>query len=114
MTPPQASRTHNYAYPPIGLHTHGVFVRLRRGGGLVALAGGELDQLLVADLLAGGAPVTVARLAALVVSAVEGAIVLSRAERDSAPLLDVADELEAVLRSALPASRLEAESPNDA
>jgi AcrR family transcriptional regulator len=33
-------------------------------------------------------------LAVLVVSAVEGAIVLSRAERDSAPLLEVAGELE--------------------
>jgi AcrR family transcriptional regulator len=41
------------------------------------------------------------RLAALVVSAVEGAIVLSRAERDPAPLLDVARELEAVLEAAL-------------
>lgn len=41
------------------------------------------------------------RLAALVVSAVEGAIVLSRAERDPAPLVEVADELEAVLREAL-------------
>ena len=43
------------------------------------------------------------RLATLVVSAVEGAIVLSRAERDSAPLLDVAGELEDAIRAALPA-----------
>jgi AcrR family transcriptional regulator len=42
------------------------------------------------------------RLAALVVSAVEGAIVLSRAGRDPAPLLDVAAELEDVIRAALP------------
>jgi AcrR family transcriptional regulator len=42
------------------------------------------------------------RLAALVVSAVEGAIVLSRAERDTAPLLAVADELEDVIAAALP------------
>jgi AcrR family transcriptional regulator len=42
------------------------------------------------------------RLAALVVAAVEGAIVLSRAERDPAPLLDVADELEDVIGAALP------------
>jgi AcrR family transcriptional regulator len=43
------------------------------------------------------------RLAALVVSAVEGAIVLSRAERDAQPLLDVAAELEDVIAAALPA-----------
>jgi AcrR family transcriptional regulator len=41
------------------------------------------------------------RLAALVVSAVEGAIVLSRAERDPAPLLEVAAELEDVIATAL-------------
>jgi AcrR family transcriptional regulator len=41
------------------------------------------------------------RLAALVVSAVEGAIVLSRAERDPKPLLDVADELEDLIVAAL-------------
>ncbi len=41
------------------------------------------------------------RLAALVVSAVEGAIVLSRAERDPAPLLDTARELEAAIEAAL-------------
>lgn len=41
------------------------------------------------------------RLAALVVSAVEGAIVLSRAERHPTPLLDVARELEAVIEAAL-------------
>jgi AcrR family transcriptional regulator len=43
------------------------------------------------------------RIAALVVSAVEGAIVLSRAERDPKPLLDVAAELEEVIAAALPA-----------
>lgn len=42
-----------------------------------------------------------ARLAALVVSSVEGAIVLSRARRDPKPLVDVALELEAVLGEAL-------------
>ena len=42
------------------------------------------------------------RLAQLVVSAVEGAIVLSRAERDPGPLLDVATELEDVIAAALP------------
>jgi AcrR family transcriptional regulator len=41
-------------------------------------------------------------LAALVVSAVEGAIVLSRAERDSSPLLEVAAELEGMIAAALP------------
>ena len=41
-------------------------------------------------------------LAAVVVSAVEGAIVLSRAERSPAPLLDVAAELEDVTAAALP------------
>ena len=41
------------------------------------------------------------RLAALVVAAVEGAIVLSRAERDPAPLLDVAAELELAIEDAL-------------
>jgi AcrR family transcriptional regulator len=41
------------------------------------------------------------RLAALVVSAVEGAIVLSRAERDPAPLLDVARELEVAIEAAI-------------
>jgi AcrR family transcriptional regulator len=40
-------------------------------------------------------------LAVLVVSAVEGAIVLSRAERDSAPLLEVAGELERAIEAAL-------------
>jgi AcrR family transcriptional regulator len=41
------------------------------------------------------------RLAALVVSAVEGAIILSRAARDPAPLLDVARELESAVEAAL-------------
>jgi AcrR family transcriptional regulator len=41
------------------------------------------------------------RLAALVVSGVEGAIILSRAERDPAPLLDVSRELEAAIELAI-------------
>ena len=41
------------------------------------------------------------RLSTLVVSAVEGAIVLSRAERDPKPLLDVAAELEDLIAAAL-------------
>ena len=40
-------------------------------------------------------------LAVLVVSAVEGAIVLSRAERDSAPLVEVAGELERAIEAEL-------------
>jgi AcrR family transcriptional regulator len=45
------------------------------------------------------------RLAVLVVSAVEGAIVLSRAERDATPLLEVAGELEATIAAALARGR---------
>lgn len=44
------------------------------------------------------------RLAGLVVAAIEGAIALSRAQRDSAPLADVARELEATIRDALPSA----------
>jgi AcrR family transcriptional regulator len=51
---------------------------------------------------AGVARARAQRLASLVVSAVEGAIVVSRARRDEKPLLDVARELEATLRDALP------------
>jgi AcrR family transcriptional regulator len=51
---------------------------------------------------AGVARARAQRLASLVVSAVEGAIVLSRARRDPRPLLDVARELEATLADALP------------
>jgi AcrR family transcriptional regulator len=50
---------------------------------------------------AGVADARADRLAALVVSAVEGAIVLSRAERDPSPLLEVAAELEDVIAAAL-------------
>jgi AcrR family transcriptional regulator len=45
------------------------------------------------------------RLASLVVSAVEGAIVVSRARRDPGPLLDVARELEATLADAIAEAR---------
>jgi AcrR family transcriptional regulator len=55
-----------------------------------------------ASLVGSGVPERRARrLATLVVSAVEGAIVLSRAERDPAPLVEVAGELEGTLRAAL-------------
>ena len=50
---------------------------------------------------AGVAPKRSARLAALVVSGVEGAILLSRAERSPQPLLDVAAELEAAIEAAM-------------
>jgi AcrR family transcriptional regulator len=53
---------------------------------------------------AGVAPARSARLASLVVAAVEGAIVVSRARQDPQPLLDVGRELEATLRDALPAA----------
>jgi AcrR family transcriptional regulator len=63
----------------------------------------EQWRLAFADCLrrAGVAPARSESLAVLVVSAVEGAIVLSRAERDSAPLLGVARELELTLEAAL-------------
>jgi AcrR family transcriptional regulator len=56
-----------------------------------------------ADLLrrAGVEDARATRLATVVVSAVEGAIVLSRAEHDAGPLLDVADELESLVSAAL-------------
>jgi AcrR family transcriptional regulator len=43
------------------------------------------------------------RLATLVVAAVEGALMLARTERDVAPITDVGHELEAHLRTTLPA-----------
>ena len=67
------------------------FDALARGvRGLPARAGG------LAAIARTGSP-------ALIVAAVEGAIVLSRAERDPAPLLDVAAELELAIEAALPA-----------
>lgn len=59
------------------------------------------DAFAAALQRAGAARSRAARLAALVVSAVEGAIVLSRAKRDPKPLLDVARELELALNDAL-------------
>ena len=50
---------------------------------------------------AGLTPARADRMAALVVSGVEGAILLSRAERTPRPLLDVATELETAIRTAL-------------
>jgi TetR/AcrR family transcriptional repressor of lmrAB and yxaGH operons len=43
-------------------------------------------------------PVRARRLAAVVIAAIEGAIILSRSERNVAPLLDAATELERLLR----------------
>lgn len=53
---------------------------------------------------AGVARPRAARLSSLVVSAVEGAIVLSRAKRDPQPLVEVARELEVILRAAVAGS----------
>jgi AcrR family transcriptional regulator len=44
------------------------------------------------------------RLATTIVAAVEGAVILSRAEHDGRPLKDVGAELELLLRAALPAA----------
>jgi AcrR family transcriptional regulator len=49
----------------------------------------------------GVTPVRAASLATLTVAAVEGAIVLSRAQRSSAPLERVADELESIVADAV-------------
>jgi AcrR family transcriptional regulator len=72
---------------------------------LLDAAAGEFNrwrQAFAASLRrAGVGPARARRLAALVVSAVEGAIVLSRAERRPDPLLEVARELEALLKDAL-------------
>ena len=51
----------------------------------------------------GVTPSRAASLATLAIAAIEGAIVLSRAERDSAPLERVADELEALVTSVVDA-----------
>ena len=61
------------------------------------------DAFAAALRRAGVARARAERLAALVVSAVEGAIVLSRARRDPEPLLQVAGELETTLAEAIPA-----------
>jgi TetR/AcrR family transcriptional regulator, lmrAB and yxaGH operons repressor len=63
-------------------------------------------QDLLADALErqGVPPQRSRSLAALVISAIEGAVVLARAERSAVPLERVADELEALVASALPAS----------
>jgi AcrR family transcriptional regulator len=66
---------------------------------------GRWQETFGASLRRAGVPQgRAARLATLVVSAVEGAIILSRARRDSGPLLTVAKELEATLREALEGS----------
>ena len=64
----------------------------------------EQWRIAFADCLrrAGVAERRSASLAVLVVSAVEGAIVLSRAQRDSAPLVEVAGELERAIEAELP------------
>ncbi|GAA3216826.1 TetR/AcrR family transcriptional regulator [Actinocorallia longicatena] len=60
------------------------------------------QDALALGLTAGGAtPARAARLATLIVSAVEGATILSRARHDPQPLDDVAAELELIVYSAL-------------
>lgn len=67
-----------------------------------AAAFGRWREAFSNGLRASGLPADRAdRLAALVIAGVEGAIVLSRAERDPAPLLDVAAELELTIENAL-------------
>jgi len=72
---------------------------------LLDAAAGAFEQwrIAFADCLrrAGADESRAESLAVLVVSAVEGAIVLSRAERDSAPLVEVAGELERTIEAAL-------------
>jgi AcrR family transcriptional regulator len=63
-----------------------------------------LDAFAASLRAAGVARGRAERLAALVVSGVEGGIVLSRARRDPQPLLQVARELEATLRDAISAA----------
>jgi AcrR family transcriptional regulator len=57
-----------------------------------------LQELLLKE---GLAPERARRLAATTVAAIEGAVVICRAQRDIAPLEDVSVELETMLRSAL-------------
>jgi AcrR family transcriptional regulator len=72
---------------------------------LLEAADGAFERWQVAfaaSLRRAGVPrARAARLAALVVAGVEGAIVLSRAKRDPQPLLNVAAELETTLREAI-------------
>jgi AcrR family transcriptional regulator len=59
------------------------------------------ESLFAASLRqAGVAPARASRLATLTVAAIEGAVVLCRAERSTQPLMDVGKELEAAINSA--------------
>lgn len=61
------------------------------------------EDALAATLRRAGVPAARSRrLATIVVAAIEGAIVLSRARRDTGPLDDVGRELELAIRAALP------------
>ena len=86
-----------------------VAVESQAGREAVAAAGDAFGrwQDLIAGALrdVGVSRAQARRLATLVVAAIEGAIVLSRAERDLGPLRDVGRELEATLQAALPADR---------
>lgn len=57
------------------------------------------QALFAAKLGPAYGPARAARLAALIIAAIEGGIILSRSERSNQPLLDVADEIEALLRT---------------
>jgi AcrR family transcriptional regulator len=82
-----------------------VTVESEAGPEAVAAAGhafGRWQDLIAGTLRDAGVERAKARrLATLVVAAIEGAIVLSRARRDVRPLRDVGRELEATLRAAL-------------
>ncbi len=57
--------------------------------------------IVVIRLVSSGVdPIRARRLAAIVISAIEGAIILSRTERNVGPLLDAATELEILLHTA--------------
>lgn len=58
------------------------------------------QQLFAAKLEADYGPARARRLAALIISALEGGIILSRSAQSVQPLLDVADELETLLQCA--------------
>ncbi|ADB54087.1 TetR/AcrR family transcriptional regulator [Conexibacter woesei] len=68
-----------------------------------AAAFARWEEALAASLRRAGVPRARARrLATIVVAAIEGAVVLSRARRDTRPLDDVGKELELAIQDALP------------
>lgn len=68
-----------------------------------AAAFARWEEALAASLRRAGVPCARSRrLATIVVAAIEGAVVLSRARRDTRPLDDVGKELELAIQDALP------------